>query len=198
MSETIAVTTDLMDRPDQAPAPRAPARLADPVDRLGALFDAHHDALYRLARRMASDAEEARDLVQEAFLRAARSTGSLPADDDGARAWLFRVVVNLCRDRRRRLDVRRRAAETVLRPAPSAEESGGGPESRALARNAITTALAELPPRRRAVVVLHELEERPVAEISRLLGVTRVTVRWHLSAGRKQLASLLSPGGTTP
>lgn len=172
---------------------------SDRAERLGRLFDAHHDALYRLARRMASDAEEARDLVQEAFLRAARRAGSLPPDDAAARSWLFRVVVNLCRDRRRRLDVRRRAAETVLRPAPAAEAGGGGgPESRALARNAVTTALAELPPKRRAVVVLHELEERTVAEIARLLGVTRVTVRWHLSAGRKQLAALLSPGGMTP
>lgn len=203
VSETIAVTTDLMDRPPQAPAARASARRSDPaerpIERLGALFDSHHDALYRLARRMASDAEEARDLVQEAFLRAARSAGSLPPDDDGARAWLSRVVVNLCRDRRRRLTVRRRAAETVLRPPDPAEGSGGGgPESRAVARNAVAIALAELPPKRRAVVVLHELEERTVAEIARLLGVTRVTVRWHLSAGRKQLASLLSPGGTTP
>jgi RNA polymerase sigma-70 factor (ECF subfamily) len=180
----------------QAPVARATADRSAPVERLGGLFDAHHDALYRLARRMASDAEEARDLVQEAFLRAARSPGSLPPEDDAARSWLFRVVVNLCRDRRRRLTVRRRAAETVLRPAPPAEDTGGGgPESRALARNAVTTALAELPPKRRAVVVLHELEERTVAEIARLLGVTRVTVRWHLSAGRKQLAALLSPGG---
>ena len=194
MSETIAVPPDAMNRPSDAiVARRASAGRLEASDRLATLFDAHHDALYRLARRMASDAEEARALVQEAFLRAARSAGSLPPDDAAARAWLFRVVVNLCRDRRRRLDVRRRAAETVLRPAPAAEDTGGGPESRALARNAVTTALAELPPRRRAVVVLHELEERTVAEIARLLGVTRVTVRWHLSAGRKQLAALLAP-----
>jgi RNA polymerase sigma-70 factor, ECF subfamily len=195
VSETIAVPRDRPPAARQAAAIRAAADRSDPIDRLGRLFDAHHDALYRLARRMASDAEEARDLVQEAFLRAARSAGALPPEDDAARAWLFRVVVNLCRDRRRRLDVRRRAAETVLRPAPTAEATGGGPESRALARDAVSTALAELPPKRRAVVVLHELEERTVAEIARLLGVTRVTVRWHLMAGRKQLAALLSPGG---
>ena len=43
------------------------------ADRLGPLFDAHHQRLYRLARRMCRNADEARDLVQDAFLRAARS-----------------------------------------------------------------------------------------------------------------------------
>lgn len=197
MSETIAVPTDAMKRPPPAVvARRAPAAQADATDRLATLFDAHHEALYRLARRMAPDAEEARDLVQEAFLRAARSVASVPSDDAGARSWLMRVIVNLCRDRRRRLTVRRHAAETVLHPPRAAEAVGeSGPESRAIARTTVGAALAELPPRRRAVVVLHELEERPVAEIAQLLGLARVTVRWHLSAGRKQLAALLSPGG---
>jgi RNA polymerase sigma-70 factor (ECF subfamily) len=169
-------------------------RAEDPADRLGTLFDAHQARLYRLARRMVADAEEARDLVQEAFLRAARHLGSVPADDGGAGAWLTRVVVNLCRDRGRRLEVRRRAAATVLRPVEAAPDSG--PESRAVARTAVQTALAALPPRRRAVVVLHELEERPVAEIARLLGLARVTVRWHLAAGRRDLAARLSSGGS--
>ncbi len=197
MSETIAVPTDAMNRPSDAiVARRASAGRVEATDRLATLFDAHHDALYRLARRMASDAEEARDLVQEAFLRAARRPASVPPDDAGARSWLMRVVVNLCRDRRRRLAVRRRAAETVLHPPRESEAAGeSGPESRAVARSAVGSALAELPPRRRAVVVLHELEERPVAEIAKLLGLARVTVRWHLSVGRKQLAALLSPGG---
>lgn len=178
---------DAMGRPAESTAS------PDPVDRLAALFDAHQAVLYRLARRMVSDAEEARDLVQEAFLRGARRPGAIPSDAGGAQAWLIRVVINLCRDRRRRLEVRRRAADTVLRPAESSPESG--PESRAVARTAVEAALAELPPRRRAVVVLHELEERPVAEIAHLLGLAQVTVRWHLSVGRKHLAAILSPGG---
>lgn len=178
----------------QAIRPLETPRADDPSERLGALFDAHQARLYRLARRMVADAEEARDLVQEAFLRAARRLGSVPADEPGAGAWLARVVVNLCRDRGRRLEVRRRAAATVLRPVEAAPESG--PESRAVARRAVQTALAALPPRRRAVVVLHELEERPVAEIASLLGLARVTVRWHLAAGRKDLAARLLTGGS--
>jgi len=132
-------------------------------DRLADLFDAHHERLFRLARRLAGDREEARDLVQETFLRAARRPGSLPAESTGGEAWLVRTLVNLCRDRHRRLLVRR--------------------------------ALALLPARRRAVVVLHELEGLPVAGVARLLGIAQVTVRWHLSAARKQLAAALLGGG---
>ena len=47
------------------------------------------------------------------------------------------------------------------------------------------------PGRRRAVVVLHELEGAPPARIARLLGLRPATVRWHLSVGRKELARLL-------
>jgi RNA polymerase sigma-70 factor (ECF subfamily) len=64
-------------------------------------------------------------------------------------------------------------------------------ESALIARSAIWRALDVLPPRRRAVVVLHELEERSVREISALLGITAITVRWHLSVGRRDLARVL-------
>ena len=159
-------------------------------EQLGDLFDAHQARLYRMARRMSGDAEEARDLVQETFLRAARRPGSLPPSEPGREAWLVRTLVNLCRDRRRR----RRVRETSPpEPAPAASRFPD-PESAAVARVVVESALAQLPPRRRAVVVLHELEERGVAEIAALLGVARVTVRWHLSAGRQELRRILQPG----
>ena len=61
----------------------------DQVERLGALFDAHHDRLYRLARRLAPSADDALDLVQETFLKAARSARAVPAGPAGEEAWLW-------------------------------------------------------------------------------------------------------------
>lgn len=158
------------------------------ADRLAALFDAHHERLYRLALRMISDPEEARELVQEAFLRVARRPRSLPADEAAGEAWLVRIVVNLCRDRRRRRKVRdgARAELPSSAAAPSAEAAS-------VARLSVAAALSDLPARRRAVVVLAELEGRTSAEIAELLGISRVTVRWHLAAGRKELARKLAP-----
>ncbi|HEX4959729.1 MAG TPA: RNA polymerase sigma factor [Thermoanaerobaculia bacterium] len=159
------------------------------TDRLARLFDAHHERLFRLARRLSSDREEARDLVQEAFLRAARQPAAVPEGAQPEEAWLVRTLVNLCRDRFRRLGVRSRAAEEIRRD--EREAASGHPEEAAVARATVQAALARLSPRRRAVVVLHELEGVAVREVARLLGVTEVTVRWHLLAARRDLASLL-------
>src|SRR2546423_4860009 len=55
------------------PTDAAGTRSTEAADRLGTLFDIHHTRLFRLARRLSRDADEARDLVQDTFLRAARS-----------------------------------------------------------------------------------------------------------------------------
>ena len=157
---------------------------------LGRLFEQHRQRLFRLARRLSGDAEEARDLVQETFVRLARSR-SLVRDGDAMERWLVRVLVNLCRDRQRRIHVRR--ASPASR-APVAE-TGEGFEDAMIARAAVQSALAALPARRRAVVVLHEIEGRDTIEIASLLAMSRVTVRWHLHAGRKQLRAILDPKG---
>ncbi len=160
--------------------------------RLAALFDRHHGRLYALARRMSGNAEEARDLVQETFLRAARRPRRLPPGDSAQEAWLVRVLVNLCRDR-----WRRRAVRDRLDPVLAAPPAPADPESAAVARATVSAALERLTPRRRAIVVLHELEGLAVKRIARLLGLTAATVRWHLSVGRKELAALLLPDNTT-
>ena len=56
-------------------------------------------------------------------------------------------------------------------------------------------ALRRLTPKRRAVIVLHELEGVPAARIARLLSMAQVTVRWHLSLGRRELAKVLLEKG---
>ena len=52
-------------------------------------------------------------------------------------------------------------------------------------------ALAQLSAKRRAVMVMRELEDRDTADIATLLGMSAVTVRWHLSQGRQQLRNVL-------
>jgi RNA polymerase sigma-70 factor (ECF subfamily) len=157
-------------------------------ERIGNLFDLHQARLYGLARRLSSDAEEARDLVQETFLRAARRPHAIPRDAARAEAWLVRVLINLCRDRYRRLSVRRRpeVQHLITRREPTS------PESRAVARATVRTALARLEPRRRAVIILRELEGLAVTEVARLLRMNPGTVRWHHSRGRKELTRALA------
>ncbi|HKY33920.1 MAG TPA: RNA polymerase sigma factor [Candidatus Polarisedimenticolia bacterium] len=169
---------------------RAPARPADRDDQawVAELFDRHHGRLHRLAARMSRDVEEARDLVQETFLRAARSARSLPSEAGPAEGWLVRTMVNLCRDRSRRLRLRGSPL-----PMDEAPEPARDPAPALQAVWEVRAALATLPARRRAVVVLHEIEDRPVAEIALLLGINDVTVRWHLMRARRELRERLLP-----
>lgn len=172
------------------------------TDRLAELFDSHQRRLFQLALRLCSDREEARDLVQEAFLRAARQPGSVPGGEPAGEAWLVRTLVNLCRDRYRRLAVRARARQELTWDARSNQDGRAGrrphPEETQVARATVQAALEHLSPRRRAVIVLHELEDRPVRDVARLLGVTEVTVRWHLLAARRDLAKVLQAEGGLP
>ena len=162
----------------------------EPPARLGALFDAHHQRLFRLARRLARSGEDAHDLVQETFLRAARSPQSIPQGQSSEEAWLVRVLINICRDRWRAASVRSRvAAEGHL--TPPAPDS---PEAALVARAVVHRALDQLTPRRRAILVLYELEGVPVKGIAALLGMAAVTVRWHLSVGRREMAHFLGAG----
>ena len=178
-------TSAILDRTTDSPT------LEDATERLARLFDLHQRRLFFLARRLAADREEARDLVQETFLRAARSPGSVPGGESGGEAWLVRTLVNLCRDRHRRVAVRERGRSALVE---AAEEPAAHPEDAAVARATVRAALELLSPRRRAVIVLHELEGQPVHDVARLLGVAAVTVRWHLLAARRQLTRVLLQG----
>lgn len=155
-------------------------------DRLAALFDAHVDRLYRLARRLVPVADDALDLVQETFLRAARAPDSIPAELREQEAWLVRVLINVRRDQWRKETVRRRRA--LLLNSPGQRDD---PETAYVIRASVWKALDDLSPRRRAVVVMHEIEGQSIVSIASLLGISAITVRWHLSRGRRELARRL-------
>lgn len=170
-----------------------PVVVTCPDDRLTALFDAHYERLYRLARRLAGSRDDALDLVQETYLRAAAAGASIPVGETAEEAWLVRVLVNLQRDAWRKGRVR--AQHRVQSPQTDA---GPSPESALVASAAVWRAMATLAPRRRAIVVMHELEELPVRAIAQSLGVSPVTVRWHLCRARHELARVLNAPRRTP
>jgi RNA polymerase sigma-70 factor (ECF subfamily) len=165
------------------------ARPDDRTERLAALFDSHEERLYRLGRRLTASAEDARDLVQETFLRAARSLRSVPSGHANEEAWLVRVLINIRRDQWRKATVRKRSVKTLHEETsyPSRLESA------LIAKRAVWAALDLLEPRRRAIVIMHELEGMSPETIASLLGVSRLTVQWHLSMGRRDLKRVLMP-----
>ena len=112
---------------------------------------------------------------------------SVPDGRSSEDAWLVRVLINICRDRWRWTAVRQKTAD-----ASDVETIGSSrPEAAMMARAMVQDALSRLAPRRRAILVLYELEGTEIKEIAKLLGVSAVTVRWHLSVGRREMAQVL-------
>jgi len=159
-------------------------------ERLSHLYDTHEHKLYRLARRLTASASDAEDLLQDTFLKAAHALDSIPVGSPNEEAWLTRVLVNTRRDQWRRNGVRQRAA-ALLRSEPATLHSSA--ESALITRQAVWSALDALKPRRRAIVILAELDGLTPEAIARTLGVAVMTVRWHLSLARRELRQALAP-----
>jgi RNA polymerase sigma-70 factor (ECF subfamily) len=168
--------------------PPAAIEANNPSERLASLFDVHYDRLYRLARRLTRTSDDALDLVQETFLKAARFPNSIPVDIRDKEAWLVRVLINIRHDQWRKESVRNR-----IDRSRRDSHNTANPESALIARTAVWQALDVLPPRRRAIVVMYELEGLPIPAIASLLGISAITVRWHLSVGRHDLRRVLEP-----
>ena len=99
----------------------------------------------------------------------------------------MRVLVNVCRD-----GWRRKASRARWTSLHGGAPEQGNPEAAFVARTTIWRALQPLPARRRAAIVMYELEGASISDIAILLGVSAVTVRWHLSRGRKELARIIA------
>jgi RNA polymerase sigma-70 factor (ECF subfamily) len=168
---------------------------SDRAEGLDALFRAERRRLWGLAYRLTGSAEDAEDVVQEAFARLVAQPAAPPPEDAGP--WLARVATNLGIDALRRR--RRRAYPGPWLPSPiettDAEGFGGqrgrspDPETRyGLAESAsyaFLLALEALTPRQRAVLLLRDVLGHSARETAGLVGASEGGVRvLHLRARR--------------
>jgi RNA polymerase sigma-70 factor, ECF subfamily len=158
-------------------------------DRLAA---ARIDRSYRLAAAILRSEADARDAVQEAFVAAWRQLPRLrdPAAFD---AWLERIVVNACRmSLRHRRVVRVREIDVAEPPEPPVGRgAASAPDDEVADVDLVRRALGRIDPDKRAILVLHHVEDRPVAEIASILGIPAGTVKWRLHAARAALEKAL-------
>jgi len=143
----------------------------------------------RIAYRMLGNWADAEDVAQESFVRLHRHGLGAFSDDAALGAWLCRVTANLCLDRLR-TRARWRTAELPERAAPdvSAESDALRDEQKRL----LMEALARLPERERAAVVLREIEGLSTAETAAAMGSTEVTVRSQISKALGRLRGLMT------
>jgi RNA polymerase sigma-70 factor (sigma-E family) len=169
--------------------PLAAAPTAD-VDRFVAeMFRAEGASLVRLARLFVDDRNAAEDLVQEAFIRLARSAHRIH-DPARAPAYLRSIVLNLARDHNRRGFVSMRHRLPFGELAPGVEDQIDVRDD----QRRVLEALRNLPARQRACLVLRYYDELGPDDIAATLGVSRNSVKTHLQRGLATLEARLTEG----
>jgi RNA polymerase sigma-70 factor (ECF subfamily) len=158
------------------------------------LVERHQQRAFRLALGILRNRADAEDVCQEAFLRAYHGLGSFAADAQFF-TWLYRIVVNLCIDQRRkqRVVVGELDERTVAAPE---ERPGFDPRRRLEDRRlgaSIGDALERLSPAHRRVIVLREVEGLSYREIARAVGCSIGTVMSRLFHARRRMQHLLLP-----
>lgn len=175
-----------MEPSDEALCQRVAGREEAAFDLLVARYQ---QRAYRIAWSILGDAEEARDLSQEAFVRLYQSAGTF---DGRARfsTWFYRIVVNVCLDHRRRHRRWRwiftgagsadESEESIVErlPAPAHDPTDTLARERELKR--LWAAVEALASQQRATLLLLAKEELPPKEIATVLKCSEATVRVHL------------------
>lgn len=161
------------------------------LDALGALYDRHHQRVYRTALGVANDPEAAADILQDVFLRMFRFAGRIDPDRP-LEPWLYRVTVNLTytwvKRRKRWTHYLMEVGQWLvreIRPSPhklleEAEQA-----------NMVRAAVAALPLSQRLVVILYYVSDLSIDEISEILEIPAGTVKSRLYYARSSLREML-------
>jgi RNA polymerase sigma-70 factor (ECF subfamily) len=156
----------------------------------------HVDAAYNLSLWLLRDPHDAEDATQSALYKAFRAFGRMRGAD--AKPWLLAIVRNECMDLLKARTVRSRSehpTEEVLDFAESPEYSPEVAAIQTLDAEAVLSAINQLPPEFREVVVLREIEELSYKEIAGVIGKPVGTVMSRLARARTRLQVMLSSGG---
>ena len=157
------------------------------------LVERHHRRLLRVCERLLGDAEDARDAVQEVFLKVLRKAGGF-RPHALVSTWLYRIAVNHCLNQ-----LRRRRLVRMISLSPAADDAEAAlepPEERPDAERELASkqrwratrrAIAALPPSQRTVLVLARFEGLSYREIADTLGITLGAVESRLVRAMRTL-----------
>lgn len=148
---------------------------------LEASIEKYRGMLYRLAYSMSGNHSDSEDIVQEAFIKLYTRDKPL-CGEDGEKAWLIRVTVNLCKNRVRLCANRRRAElpEDILSHETAGDEYID-----------LRAALKKLKPDYRAVIYMFYYEGFSAEEIGKYLGISVTAVTTRLQRAREKLKKFL-------
>ncbi|HSO30228.1 MAG TPA: RNA polymerase sigma factor [Candidatus Sulfomarinibacteraceae bacterium] len=184
-----AIGSAALERPANRPAMTGTWNRDAAAQFVEALFAKHHGEIYAYLVRMLRDPEMAADLTQDAFVKAYRAYDTLEKGEN-ARAWLYQIAHRVALD-----DLRRRK---IVRFLPfTGEAKGSSPSAERLAMDArlsgpLERALARIPERQRAALLLAEVHDLTGLELAAALGVSHVAARALLTRARQSLREALA------
>jgi RNA polymerase sigma-70 factor (ECF subfamily) len=151
---------------------------------------------FTLARRLTGNEEDARDVVQEAYLRAWRAIGKFRGEAQFS-TWLYRITANAAATHlRKRKRHRAEPLDEVVEPTEirhEAQPATAAESADSLQR--ISIALDELPPKLRSLVVLKDVYGLPHEAIADELGISVAAAKVRLHRARRKLRDLLYEEG---
>jgi RNA polymerase sigma-70 factor, ECF subfamily len=163
----------------------------------GALFEAHRSRIYSVCLRMTSNAAEAEDLTQDAFLQAFRKIAKFRGDSAFS-TWLHRIAVNTVL-----MHFRKNSLSQISLDEPYSDSEGSkirreyGTRDKGLAgcvdRVALARAMKDLPPGYRTIFLLHEVEGYEHQEIAEMLSCSVGNSKSQLYKAKLRFRELLTP-----
>jgi RNA polymerase sigma-70 factor (ECF subfamily) len=158
------------------------------------LVRATYGDTYTLALRLTGNEEDARDVVQEAYIRAFRGLGRFRGDAQFS-TWMYRITANCANTHLSKRSRHRHEVLDEADPVPD-DRPTSDPQLQADAtalRQRLTGALADLPPKLRQVVVLRDIYDLPHEAIAEELGISETAAKVRLHRARKKLREDLFP-----
>lgn len=151
------------------------------------LVNQYQVALLRMCYLYLQDEEQAKDAVQETFLKAYRGLSGFRGESDG-KTWLMRIAINTCRDMQRSAwfrHVDRRITPDLLPDATAPYEETD---------EEVILAVMKLPKKHKEAILLYYYQGMKIAEIADALNLAETTVSSRLTSAKKKLRTILERG----
>ena len=172
--------------------------LSGDQDAFSTLMQAYEDKVYNLCLRMCADREEAKDLAQEAFIKAWRGL-KFYKQEAAFSTWLYRLTSNVCIDFLRQK--KRKAAVSLAAPEDEQidiPDPAPRPDELVLQKQrneAVAEAMSQLEDEFRLVLALRVVQERSYEEIAEIMDLKPGTVKSRLARAREKLRKVLLKNG---
>jgi RNA polymerase sigma-70 factor (ECF subfamily) len=161
-----------------------------------AIVERHTRYAYALSFRLLTDDEDAKDAVQEAFIRVWNHRYGFH-EEMKFTTWLYRIVVNICYDKLRQ----RRRSWTIFKRSAESDEAEASTDGADLQRDVANRDLASqirriagaLPMKQRIVFILRDVQELSVSETAEVLNMSPAAVKTNLCFARRKIRDVLEP-----